>query len=401
VTGQLGHAVLREALRSSTSTPLKTAFTGVGVLLASLSFVVSSGASLTLSNQVSSAFDAARATEVDVTVDDSAPRPATAGLPGDPACPHLDVTNARRLSGVVVGGVYDVAPAATLALPGSSDPAETALVGVDRGGLDALGAEVSAGRRLDAGHVSRHELVGLLSRSVADRVGFGRLGSAVAVNGHLVQVIGIFDGVARRADALGSVIVPSTVLSYLLSGDNSVSRLRCGAVLATDPGAGAQVADQAALALDPARQILLKVASPPDPKTFRRSVEKPVRVLALALTVGSLLIGFFSIMTAATANAAARSGEIGLRRALGAGRRHILAQLMLETAAIGFLGAAAGAVAGTAAVIVYALVEGTVPVMSASATSLVAVAGGVIGGVAGLVPALRAARLDPVVALRR
>jgi putative ABC transport system permease protein len=211
----------------------------------------------------------------------------------------------------------------------------------------------------------------------------------------------VFDDTARRAEALGGLVVPATVLSYLVNGDNSLGRVTCGVLLATAPGAGEQVADQAALALDPARQLPLKVTSPPDPRTFRREIERPVQVLALALASGSLLIGFFSITTTATANAAARSGEIGLRRALGAGRRHILAQLVTESAAVGFLGAAAGAVLGTVTVIAYALVEGAVPVMSMTVTTSAAVAGGVVGGMAGLVPAVRAARLDPVAALRR
>jgi ABC-type antimicrobial peptide transport system permease subunit len=401
VSQRVQRTVLREAIRSASSTPLKTAFTAVGVSLASLSFVVSSGAAMTLSHQVSSAFDAARATQVDVVVGDTASRPRSGGLLADRSCPALDAGNATRLSGVVSGGEFDVAPAATVSMPGSADPDQAALVGVDHGALAAMQVAVVQGRTFDDGHVARHELVGLLARPVAQRIGFARLGSAVLVNGHLVAVIGVFDATARRSEALGALVVPSSVLAYLLNGDNSEGRVTCGALLATAPGAGEQVADQAALALDPTRQLPLKVTSPPDPRTFRREVERPVQVLALALTAGSLLIGFFSIATTAAANAAARSGEIGLRRALGAGRLHILTQLVTESAAVGFLGAAVGAVLGTAAVIAYAFVEGAVPVMSMAATTGAAVAGGVVGGVAGLAPAARAARLDPVVALRR
>ena len=95
-----------------------------------------------------------------------------------------------------------------------------------------------------------------------------------------------------------------------------------------------------------------------------------------------------------------RRGEIGLRRALGATRRHIAAQFLAESALLALIGGAAGLLLGAAATFIYAQLKSEPFVVPGYALIAAPAAGFLIGTLAGLYPAARAARLSPTEALR-
>jgi putative ABC transport system permease protein len=115
---------------------------------------------------------------------------------------------------------------------------------------------------------------------------------------------------------------------------------------------------------------------------------------AVALLVGA--IGVANIMVIAVLE---RRSEIGLRRALGATRGHIRIQFLSEAVALALAGGAAGVVAGAAATAVYAHSKGWAVVIPAGAWAGGLAAALLIGALAGLLPALKAARLAPTEAL--
>ncbi|HJQ44647.1 MAG TPA: ABC transporter permease, partial [Jatrophihabitantaceae bacterium] len=218
---------------------------------------------------------------------------------------------------------------------------------------------------------------------------------------HRLVVIGTFDDVQRRPDMLRAVLVPATTMARLPTGPPDDGQHTCGVIVATRAGAAAQVAGQLPFALRPDAPNSLAVIGPPDPATFRRSVERPVRLLALALSIAALAMGAASIASTMSAGVAARVGEIGLRKALGARSIDIAAQITGESLLVGLTASLVGALVGCYGVIGVALAHNWQPILSLPAVGVACAAGAAIGAVSGLVPAIRAARMAASEALRR
>ena len=168
----------------------------------------------------------------------------------------------------------------------------------------------------------------------------------------------------------------------------------------TEVGAAELIASQAAIAVSPNDPALVRVQSPPSPESLQAQVESDVNALFLVLGAVSLLIGAIGIANVTLVSVLERVGEIGLRRALGASRRHIAYQFLLESTGIGFFGGVIGASAGVLVVVSVSASNDWTPVLDARVPLGAPLLGALVGLLAGLYPAWRASRLEPVESLR-
>jgi ABC-type antimicrobial peptide transport system permease subunit len=256
---------------------------------------------------------------------------------------------------------------------------------------------VASGRLLDGGHSLRGDQVAVLGPNAAEQLGVGRLDGlrSIAVGDDVFLVIGVLDGVERKHDLLSSVIIPEGTARalYRLPAPEAV-------VVETRIGAASTLSRQVPLALRPDAADGLKVASPEQPQQVRAGIQSDLDLLFLMLGGVSLLVGAIGIANVTLVSVMERTGEIGLRRAMGATRRHIATQFLLESATMGAVGGVLGASAGMLVVVGVAFYQTWTPVIGPWIPLLAPVVGGVTGLLAGLYPALRAAGLEPVEALR-
>jgi macrolide transport system ATP-binding/permease protein len=387
-----------EALAGLLARPARAALTVLGTVIGVAALVATLGLSKTAGNQIVGRFDAISATDVVVSPS------VRGGGAGGAVLPWDAEARLERLNGVVAAGTLaevDVRGSLVRSVP-INDPLGTGAVqlpmkAASPGLFRAVRASLSQGRYFDGGHSRRADRVLVLGPNAALRLGIDRVDQqpAVFVGDRLYAVIGLLKSVRRQASLLGAAIMTE-----------GTARREFGlrapglAQIETRLGAVRLISRQAPRALSPRDPGLLKVAAPPDPRLLKQAVERDLNALFLLLGGVSLLVGAIGIANVTLVSVLERVGEIGLRRSLGAARRHIAAQFLLESTGMGLAGGLIGASVGTLVIVGVSASNTWTPVLDPWVPLGAPLLGAVIGLVSGTYPALRAASLEPVEALR-
>lgn len=269
----------------------------------------------------------------------------------------------------------------------------------DRQLVSTLGGRVVSGRFLE-GFSERHPLV-VLGAVAAQRLGVYRL----TVNGRPVQVYlggtwftvaGVLGPLPLAPEIERAALIGYPVAHRLFATTRHASALYVRA----DPERVSAAAALLGATADPQNPEQADVSRPSDALQARADAQSTLTAVFLGLGAVALLVGGVGIANVMVISVLERRPEIGLRRALGARRVHIGVQFLGESVLLSLLGGAAGIALGAAATAGYASAQGwivVVPVVSVAGAIALALA---LGALAGLYPAVRAARLAPAAALR-
>jgi putative ABC transport system permease protein len=216
------------------------------------------------------------------------------------------------------------------------------------------------------------------------------------LGGRWYAVIGILRPVELAPEIDRAALIGFPVAAEDFGYDGHPSRVYVRAETART----AEVARMLPRATNPQSPSQVEVSRPSDALSARLVVGDTISALFLGLGAVGLLIGGIGIANVMIISVLERRTEIGLRRALGAARRHVAAQFVVESLLLGTAGGAAGVLLGALATYLLAYQRGWQPLIPPLAVAAGFVAAVAIGAAAGLYPALRAARLSPTEALR-
>jgi putative ABC transport system permease protein len=329
----------------------------------------------------------------------------------------LTVTNGETLTGQPAE-LPDAAPGMVGQLPGVTGVQYTATVSADAYrsplvppietdglsvqaaslGLPAVaGTSVAQGSYLNA--ATAREPVAVLGAEAAQLMGIDRIwpGMRIWVGGQWFYVVGILNPAALAPQIDISILVGFPAAQTYLGFDGHPSELYVRTV--NTPAATTGVDNLLAAQANPEYPNEVNVSQPSQALTAQADAAGAFDTLFLGLGAVALLVGAVGVANIMIISVLERRREIGLRRALGATKGQIRIQFLAEAILLTLAGGVTGDIAGAAATAVYAHAKGWAVVIPPDAWAGGLGAAVLIGALAGLLPAIRAARMSPTQAL--
>ena len=262
--------------------------------------------------------------------------------------------------------------------------------------LPSLGTTIASGAWLNAATATKPVCV--LGAGAAQRLGIDQYipGERIWIDNQWFYVAGILSPAVLAPEIDSSVLIGYPAAATYLRFDDHPTTIYVRAL----PDQVTAVHSVLAATANPEHPDAVNVSQPSAALVARAKAKGALNSLFLGLGAISLLVGGVGVGNIMLIGVLERRSEIGLRRALGATRGQIRAQFLSESLLLSVAGGAVGVAAGAAATAVYASIQHwaiTIPSLAWAGGFGAALA---IGAVAGLLPALRAARLSPTEALR-
>lgn len=277
-----------------------------------------------------------------------------------------------------------------------------AIAGADKG-RETFPLHYASGRALTAQDEGSN--VAVLGSDLA-RQYEKQVGDSITLRGEAFEVVGILEPTLTAPDGDAEVPLAAAQRLYI----QTLPPLVAAKLAPTEIATGLTVyptqgTDPETVATE------IKAALPDVSVTTGKDFDKQIggatsilNSILVGIALISLVVGGLSVINTMAMSIAERTREIGIKRAIGASRARIVREFVIESALIGFVGGAVGLALGAAVVCAVnegGRASGTILFDLTTGTALTAVAfSTILGALAGLIPALNAARLDPVAALR-
>jgi len=327
---------------------------------------------------------------------------ATRGAIGSATTLTLD--DASALAGL--DGVQAIAPQLTtnkLVLAGTKN--ETArIIGTTPGYLEVFAYQMWTGTFLNQASVDHNLRVAVIGSTTADNLGLTdtAVGSTIYIGGLPFELVGIMQPKGGSANADDQVMIPLSTTHELFVGSNSVSSI---GLSATSQDAIATVSSGITYTLEQRHGITngvddFTITTQAQLLGTVSSVSDVLTLLLAGIASISLFVGGIGIMNIMLVSVRERTREIGIRKAIGARGRDILAQFLVEALVLSLAGGVIGIGFGVVASFAIGTYAGWGFLFNPLTVVISVVFSLMVGVVFGVWPASQAARLDPVVALR-
>ncbi len=387
--------VFRQALLGLTSRKLRTALTALGISIGIASLISIQG--ITEANQAD-----ARA-EIDALGSDFLFITPGTGVTEDaellPYAPAMLDTHLPALEYVAAIYPVDARARRNSLIPEVQTGGVTvsALTAADLDLLEPVNGSVAFGRFHDTTSVEIPSVV--LGSLAAERLGIRHLigHPTINISGNNFAVIGVLNEFEiLNTDLNRTVLVGLNVATELFDTPDTP-----GAIYAQVPPEQLDEArDLIPAQANPAAPGQVAVSRPTEALEIREVIDETFARILQALALIVLAVGGIGIANIMVISVIERRGEIGLRRSLGATRRHIASQFIIESTMLSMLGGLLGVALGVAIVVGYATYKDFEAIIPWFWLSVGVGAAFVLGALAGLYPAWRASRLDPAEAVR-
>jgi putative ABC transport system permease protein len=386
------HELLWVAIQGLRQRKLRAALSALGIAIGIGAMVAVVGVSASSQANLLAEIDSLGTNLLTVT-------PGQTFLGSNEVLPDTAIGTIKHMGSVQrASAVYGISGATVLRTP--YVPSEqTGGIGVDAadpGLLPAVSGQLASGQFISANNDNYPTVV--LGAQAASTLQISNVSGRIQVflGGTWFTVIGILRPVILDPNLDSTVFIGLPVAERLFQTRPNPSEIYVRA----NVNQVTQTSNLLAATADPQQPDGVQVSRPSDALEARAAAKGQFTTLLLGLGAVALLVGAIGIANIMVISVLERRGEIGLRRALGATRRHISTQFLAESALLAALGGIAGLMLGAFATLIYSLAQNEPWVVPTYVLVAAPVAGFAIGAVAGLYPAAKAARLSPTEALR-